>query len=122
MSDNKAIDPPTSPPWSVDETAPSNLIATSDTVMVEGEVDAGISIDQPPPPSERDEPDAKSARRDRKRGKIHDMESVKDLPTYQRWRLLKKSQFLRIDRRVYYKECDDQRFVGTWREPLHSSR
>ncbi len=51
MSENKAIDPmapPTSPPWSVDETAPSYLNATSDTVMAE--VDIGVSIDQPPPP------------------------------------------------------------------------
>ena len=79
--------------------------------MVEGEVDAGISIDQPPPPSERDEPDAKSARRDRKRGKIHDMESVKDLPTYQRWKLLEKGKSLHIDRRVYNKDVeeDDER-------------
>ena len=56
MSDNKAINPPTSPPWIVDETAPSNLIVTSDTVMVEREVDADISIDQPPPPPNETNP------------------------------------------------------------------
>ncbi len=37
------LPPTSSPPWIVDETAPSNLIVTSDTVMVEREVDADIS-------------------------------------------------------------------------------
>jgi hypothetical protein len=83
MSDNKAIDPidpPTSPPRSVDETAPSNLIPTS-------------------------------ACRGRKRVKIHDTESVKDLPTYQRWKMLKKNETLCIDRLVFKKnvEEDDER-------------
>ena len=106
MSDNKAINPPTSPPWIVDETAPSNLIVTSDTVMVEREVDADISIDQPPPPAERDKPDAKSTCRERKRGKIHDMESVKNLGTYIKYMLLKEGEVLELDGRVFKKDLE----------------
>jgi len=112
MSDTiDQIDPPTSPPRSVVETTPSNLNPTPDIVMAVIEDVAGVSIDQPHTPSKEDVPDVKSARRGRERVKIHDIESDKDLPTYQHWRLLKKNETLCIDRLVFKKDVeeDDER-------------
>mgnify|MGYP001120009677 CR=1 FL=1 len=87
MSDNKAIDP-------------------SDTVMAE--VDNSVSIDQPRPPSEGDETDIKYARHGRKRGKQHDMDSVKNLPTYRdKWMKLPSNGELRYNGLVFYKNVDE---------------
>ena len=55
-----------------------------------------------PPTPEGDEPDVKSVCRGRKRGKLHNMDSVKDLPTYRDKRMkLPSNEELRIDGLVF---------------------
>ena len=109
MSENSAIDPNdplTSPHRSVDETSPSKLNATSDNVMAD--VDVGVSIDLPPLNPDGDEPDVKSVCRGRKRVILHDMDSVKELPTYRdKWMKLPANGVLRLGLSVFRKWVTD---------------
>jgi hypothetical protein len=112
MSENNAIDPidpPTSPPRSVDETSLSNLNATSDNVIAD--VDVGVTIDLSPLNPEGDEPDVKSVCRGRKRKILHDIDSVKELPTYRKWEKLPKDGVLWLGTSKYrrWEEVDDVR-------------
>ena len=75
---------------------------------VMADVDVGVSIDLPPLNPEGDDPDVKYVCRGRKRVILHDIDSVKELPTYRdKWMKLPANGVLRLGLSVFRKWVTD---------------